>query len=194
MHPGGLTPQAANIWQIAELVQTLDGKQTRVLRDMLSERMRQQSRMIPEFFGGVPRVSEAPVSDASHDPLLNEQTGDGGQNGPGLDVFSKSEKWLSPAPVPPVDGWKSREAEILGWADYLSQLVAWAAQASEVFASEISQATRWATLVQWDSLSRPQKSRASRLFAILKGHPRTSMLISVFSEGMSLQSFGSGMM
>ena len=66
-----------------------------------------------------------------------------------------------------------------------------------MFASEISQATRWATPVQWDSLSRPQKSRASRLFAILKaafsGHPRTSMLISVFSEGMSLQSFGSGM-
>ena len=97
-----------------------------------------------------------------------------------------------------MDGWKNREAEILGWEDYLSQLVAWAAQASEVFASEISQATRWATPVQWDSLSRPQKNRASRLFSILKaafsGHPRTSMFISVFGEGMSLQSFGSGMM
>jgi len=111
-------------------------------------------------------------------------------------VFSKSEKWLAPAPVPPVNDWKNREGEILGWADYVSQLVAWAAQASEVFASEIGQATRWATAIQCDTLSKPQRSRSSRLFAILRAafssHPRTNMLISVFSEGMSLQSFGSG--
>ncbi len=199
MPPGGLTPQASNIWQIAELVQTLDGNQTRVLRDMLSDRMGQQSRMVPEFFGDVPRTSGFPfVSDASQGPLLTEQTGNGSQGGLGLDIFSKSEKWLSPAPVPPVDTWRNRESEILGWADYGSQLVAWAAQASEIFASEISQATRWATPIVWDTLSRPQKSRSSRLFAILKAafssHPRTSMLISVFSEGMPLQGFGSGMM
>ena len=32
MPPGGLTPQAVNSWQIAELVQTLDGNQTRFER------------------------------------------------------------------------------------------------------------------------------------------------------------------
>lgn len=112
-------------------------------------------------------------------------------------MFSKSEKRLAPAPVPPVNDWKNREGEILGWADYVGQLVAWAAQASEVFASEIGQATRWATAIQWDTLSKPQRSRSSRLFAILRAafssHPRTNMLISVCSEGMSLQNFGLGL-
>ena len=119
-------------------------------------------------------------------------------NGPNLDVFSKSEKWLAPAPVPPVSDWKNRESEILGWSDYLSQVIAWAAQASEIFASEIGQASRWATKIEWDTLSKAQKSRSSRLFAILKaafsGHPRTNMLIAVFSEGLSLHSFGGSSM
>ena len=75
-----------------------------------------------------------------------------------VDVFSKSETWLAPAPVPPVNDWKNREGEILGWADYVGQLVAWAAQASEVFASEIGQATRWATAIQWDTLRKKHRS------------------------------------
>ena len=188
--PGGLTPQAANIRQIADLVGTLDGNQTRVLRDMLNERVGNQERMVAEFFGDVARNSGVPfVADESGETLL----GDGSQSrSPPLDIFSKSEKWLTPAPVPTISEWKSREAEILEWSDYISQLIAWAAQASEIFANEIGQATRWSDPIQWDVLSKPQKSRSSRLFAILKAaysnHP---MLISVFGEGMSLQSFGS---
>ena len=73
----------------------------------------------------------------------------------------------------------------------MTQLISWASQASEVFANEISQSSRWHSVIGWSTLSGAQRSRSSRLFAILKGafnnHPRTSMLISVFSEGWNLQ-------
>ena len=108
-----------------------------------------------------------------------------------LDAFSKSEKWLSPAPSPNVDAWKSRDLEILGWAEYSSQLVAWAAQGSEEFANEISHAVKWHCPTTWDSLTKPQKSRGTRLFSILKSafssHPRTNMIIAAFSEGLNVQ-------
>lgn len=78
----------------------------------------------------------------------------------------------------------------LEWVSNLSHLVAWAAQASEVFAAEIQHASRWHTTIPVTSLSAQQRSRASKLFAILKaafsGHARTSMLISVFAEGLDL--------
>ena len=160
---------------------------------MLNERVGSQGRMVPEFFGDVVRNNGNPfVADETGETLK----GDGYQSrSPPLDIFSKSEKWLTPAPIPTISEWKNREAESLGWSDYISQLIAWAAQASEVFANEIGQATRWSDPIQWNVLSKPQKSRSSRLFAILKAayssHPRTNMLISVFGEGMSLQSFGS---
>ena len=196
MPPGGLTPQAANLRTIADMVGHLDGNQTRILRDMLSERMGNQERMVPEFFGDVGRAVGSPFVPDEHGETLPGDSRSG--NGPSLDVFSKSEKWLAPAPVPPVSDWKNRESEILGWSDYLSQVIAWAAQASEIFASEIGQASRWATKIEWDTLSKAQKSRSSRLFAILKaafsGHPRTNMLIAVFSEGLSLHSFGGSSM
>ena len=70
--------------------------------------------------------------------------------------------------VPAVDAWCSRDLEILEWSEFLTQLVAWAAQGSEEFANEISHAIRWHSPIVWDSLSRPQKNRASRLFSILK--------------------------
>ena len=38
-----------------------------------------------------------------------------------LDVFAKSEKWLTPAPTP-VGTWKTREEAVLGWAGYLDEL------------------------------------------------------------------------
>ena len=38
-----------------------------------------------------------------------------------LDVFSKSEKWLSPAPNPSAT-WKNREEEVLGWSGCLDEL------------------------------------------------------------------------
>ena len=48
-----------------------------------------------------------------------------------------------------------------------------------------------------DSLSRPQKSRSTRLFSILKAafssHPRTNMIIAAFSEGLNVQGNPPGM-
>ena len=130
--PGGLTPQAVSIRQIADLVETLDGNQTRVLRDMLNERVGNQERMIPEFLGDIARSGGVPfVADESGETLIGDSTQNRSQPLDGC-VF----KIRKPAPVPPVSDWKNREGEILGWGDYVSQLVAWAAQASEVFAQD----------------------------------------------------------
>ena len=181
----------ANVKQIVDLLQTLDGNQTRVLQQMVSERVALQSRGLPEFFGEHPRTDSEPFVPDMSQPVWGVNDNGNGGDRPQLDVFSKSEKWLSPAPVPQVDAWKSREQEVLGWHEYLTQLVSWAAQASEVFAHEISQSSRWHSVIGWQGLSGAQKSRSSRLFSILKaafvGHPRTSMLIAVFSEGLNLQ-------
>ena len=189
--PGGMTPQMSNVRQIVDLLQTLDGNQTRVLQQMVAERVATQTRGIPEVFGeNVRQESEPFIPDASRPVWDGQDLGFYGDK-PQLDVFSKTEKWLSPAPVPQVDQWKGREQEVLGWNDYMTQLVSWASQASEIFANEISQSSRWHSVIGWSTLSGAQRSRSSRLFAILKGafnnHPRTSMLISVFSEGLNLQ-------
>ena len=80
----------------------------------------------------------------------------------------------------------------MGFSEYLSMLTSWAAQASLEFAQEIEQASRWGGVLHWDSLSGPSKNRSTRLLAILRnaflGHSRTSMLISAFVEGVSLDS------
>ena len=190
--PGGGMTQASKLQQIAELVGSLDANQTRTLQQMLGERIQQQQRMTPEFFGDIPRNHGEPfVSDPSRDVISGNDDGYGGGRYMPLDAFSKSEKWLSPAPIPGVDAWKSRDLEILGWAEYSNQLVAWAAQGSEEFANEISHAVKWHGPISWDSLSRPQKNRATRLFSILKAafssHPRTNMIIAAFSEGLNVQ-------
>ena len=190
--PGGGMTQASKLQQIAELVGSLDANQTRTLQQMLGERIQQQQRMTPEFFGDIPRNHGEPfVSDPSRDVISGTDDGYGGGRYMPLDAFSKSEKWLSPAPIPGVDAWKSRDLEILGWAEYSNQLVAWAAQGSEEFANEISHAVKWHGPISWDSLSRPQKNRATRLFSILKAafssHPRTNMIIAAFSEGLNVQ-------
>ena len=49
--PGGVTPQMSNVRQIVDLLQTLDGNQTRVLQQMVAERVATQTRGIPEVFG-----------------------------------------------------------------------------------------------------------------------------------------------
>ena len=186
--PGGVTPQASNVRQIVDLLQTLDGNQTRVFQQILSERMAVQSRGNPEFFGEMPRSSGEPFVPDWSQNVWNEASFPPDRE---KDVFSRTEKWLAPAPTPAVESWKSREQEILGWNEYLSHLIAWASQASETFATEIQQASKWHTMISLNTLSVQQRSRASRLFAILKAafsrHARTSMLISVFSEGLSLQ-------
>ena len=142
--PRGVTPQASIVRQILDLVQTLDGSQTRVLQQILSERMALQSRGNPEFFGEVPRSSGEPFVPDWGQPVWND---DGSMKEREQDVFSRTEKWLAPAPTPAVEGWKTREQEILGWNEYLSHLIAWASQASEVFATEIQQAAKWHAVI-----------------------------------------------
>ena len=106
------------------------------------------------------------------------------------DVFAKAEKWLAPAPIPDVSPWNNREAEITGFSDYLTQLCSWAAQASIDFSREIGQAARWPDVLKWESLTREQQNRSTRLLAMLRAaftsHPRTSMLTNAFIEGVSL--------
>ena len=104
------------------------------------------------------------------------------------DVFAKTEK--SPAPVPEVSKWTNRELEIVGFNEYVTQLASWAAQASLEFPNEILQASRWNVSISWGTLTVVQKNRASRLLAILRAafstHPRTSMLVSAYMEGINL--------
>ena len=116
-----------------------------------------------------------------------------GTNGDGtLDVFARSEKWIGNPPTPETAKWSNRELEILGWSTYIGDLVAWSMQASLEFGSEIEQACRWPTALQWQELSPAQRARSRRLMAILKaafnGHPRTVTLINAYSEGVNLLS------
>ena len=102
--------------------------------------------------------------------------GNVGQSLPGVwedrketkDVFSKSEKWLSAAPVPDVEKWVSRELEVVGFSEYLLQLSSWAAQASLEFSAEITQAARWHGVIYWSMLTGEQRNRSTRLLAILR--------------------------
>ena len=49
--PGGLTPQASTIRQVAELVGQLDPNQTCELQLILQERLAGQACMVPKYFG-----------------------------------------------------------------------------------------------------------------------------------------------
>ena len=199
MPPGGLTPQASVIRQVADLVGQLDPHQTRELQVILQERLTGQSRMIPEYFGEMPRGQRGSgfFGEGPSLPGLPSSgvvdSGDSWNGGKPLDVFAKTEKWLTPAPVPDTGKWVNREGEIMGFSEYLSMLVSWAAQASLEFSQEIEQASRWNGVLHWDSLSDPTKNRSTRLLAILRnafvGHARTSMLISAFLEGVSLDAY-----
>ena len=187
------TPQMATIGQIVQLVGALDPNQIRTLHQFLGERMSLEGRGVPEFFGDLPR-----------DPAGVGGFGNVGQSLPGVwedrketkDVFSKSEKWLSPAPIPEVDKWVSRELEVVGFSEYLLQLASWAAQASLEFSAEITQAARWHGVIYWSMLTGDQRNRSTRLLAILRSafttHPRTMMLVSAFVEGVHLHGQGIG--
>ena len=63
MPPGGMTPQASVIRQVADLVGQLDPNQTRELQVILQERLSDQARMVAEYFGsssGVGFFGEGP--------------------------------------------------------------------------------------------------------------------------------------
>ena len=106
MPPGGLTPQASVIRQVADLVGQLDPHQTRELQVILQERLTGQSRMIPEYFGEMPRGQRGSgfFGEGPSLPGLPSSgvvdSGDSWNGGKPLDVFAKTEKWLTPAPVP----------------------------------------------------------------------------------------------
>ena len=193
MMPGGGMTQASKLQQIAELVGSLDANQTRTLQQMLGERLDSQARMNPEFFGDVPRDTRSQPGFGSFGdahvklPGVPEGEYEGSYS---RDVFAKTEKWLSPAPIPEVGKWSNRELEIVGFNEYVTQLASWAAQASLEFSNEILQSSRWHDSIPWNSLTSVQKNRASRLLAILRAafstHPRTSMLVSAYMEGINL--------
>ena len=111
-----------------------------------------------------------------------------------LDVFAKSEKWLTPAPTP-VGTWKTREEEVLGWAGYLDELSSWAAGGSLEFSVEIQHSSRWPGPIRWSALSGAQQARSRRLMSILKAafhdNPRCVALVNAFSEGVALHGVGS---
>ena len=115
MPPGGLTPQASVIRQVAELVGQLDPNQTRELQLILNERMTEQTRMVPEYFGEIPRhpgrvgfFGEGPSLPGAQ-ALPSGEGYDSWYGNRPLDVFAKSEKWLTPAPVPDTSKWVNRE-------------------------------------------------------------------------------------
>ena len=147
---GGNFAQNSRLQQIAGLVGGLDANQAMALQQILRERFQQQQRMMSEFFGEIPRSYGEPfLQDPTRDVLGGStDEGFGGRHAP-LNAFSKSEKWLTPAPTPSVDTWKSRDLEVLGWSEFSNQLVAWAAQGSEEFANEISHASRWPSPIVW---------------------------------------------
>eukprot|EP00435_Cladocopium_sp_Y103_P071884 s313_g38.t1 len=180
---GGVTPQNQRFNDVLRLMGELDVNQLARLRQVLGEQV-VQSRGLPEMFGQRSTGVFPQGLDPMHVP---------GSNGEFVgDVFAKSEKWLGTPPVPDVNKWTSREAEILGWQTYIYDLVAWAMQASLEFGSEIEHACRWPDPLHWHGLTTPQRARSRRLLAILRSafgsHPRTLTLINAFSEGINLSS------
>ena len=78
----------------------------------------QQRRGVPEVFGdGLGRTADSSfVTPQPFDVLPGfgvQQANKHGNQQQQLDVFAKSEKWLTPAPTP-VGTWKNREEEVLG--------------------------------------------------------------------------------
>ena len=110
--PGGGLTQSSKLQQIAKLVGSLDANQTRTLQQILGERLDSRARMTPEFFGDVPRNVRSQIGfggfgDATVSlPGVPESDYEGSYN---REVFAKTEKWLSPAPVPEVSKWTNRE-------------------------------------------------------------------------------------
>ena len=121
-------------------------------------------------------------------PPFSQSAGDVNWNA-GLDVLSKTEKWLPGLPKALVETWKDREAEITGFLDFVTELRAWASLVSPKFAAEIHNATQCQGEILMASLTREQQARASRLVAILqssfKGHGRAEAIIRAFTEGVA---------
>ena len=137
---GGLTPQAAQIQEVMAMLGSMSEGQLQTVQQHVQDRFvtMQQRRGVPEVFGdGLGRAADSSfVTPQPFDVLPGfgvQQSNHG--NSQQLDVFAKSEKWLTPAPTP-VGTWKTREEEVLGWAGYLDELSSWAAGGSLEFSVE----------------------------------------------------------
>ena len=128
---GGCTPQVYQMNQLLSMSQGLSSSQLLTLVQGLQERIRTQGRDMPEVFGQRPSEGFGGKGSGSVPPL--DFGLDAGADSKHVDVFSKSEKWLGTPPVPNVSTWTSRDAEVIGWTQYVSNLSAWAAQASHGF-------------------------------------------------------------
>ena len=138
----------------------------------------------------------------SPQPVFGQQYGEESQRSPaapfelggeqglgGLDVLSKTEKWLPGLPKHGHEAWKDREMEIVGFHDYLVELRSWASLVSPKFAAEIAEAVATSQEIVLSMLTREQQSRAGRLLSILKaaftGHGRAENIIRAFCEGIT---------
>ena len=195
---GGLTPQAAQIQEVMAMLGSMSEGQLQTVQQHLQDRFvtMQQRRGVPEVFGdGLGRAADSSfVTPQPFDVLPGfgvQQSNHG--NSQQLDVFAKSEKWLTQAPTP-VGTWKTRE-EVLGWAGYLDELSSWAAGGSLEFSVEIQHSSRWPGPIKWSALSGAQQARSRRLMSILKAafhdNPRCVALVNAFSEGVALHGVGS---
>ena len=197
---GGLTPQAAQIQEVMAMLGNLNEGQLQTVQQHMQDRFvtMQQRRGLPEVFGdGLGRAADSSfVTPQPFDvlPGFGVQQSNSHGNSQQLDVFAKSEKWLTPAPTP-VGTWKSREEEVLGWAGYLDELSSWAAGGSLEFSVEIQHSSRWPGPIRWSALSAAQQARSRRLMSILKAafhdNPRCVALVNAFSEGVALHGVGS---
>ena len=196
---GGLTPQAAQIQEVMAMLGSMSEGQLQTVQQHMQDRFvtMQQRRGVPEVFGdGLGRAADSSfVTPQPFDVLPGfgvQQSNHGSSQQ--LDVFAKSEKWLTPAPTP-VGTWKTREEEVLGWAGYLDELSSWAAGGSLEFSVEIQHSSRWPGPIRWSALSGAQQARSRRLMSILKAafhdNPRCVALVNAFSEGVALHGVGS---
>ena len=196
---GGLTPQAAQIQEVMAMLGSMSEGQLQTVHQQMQDRFvtMQQRRGVPEVFGdGLGRAADSSfVTPQPFDVLPGfgvQQSNHG--NSQQLDVFAKSEKWLTPAPTP-VGTWKTREEEVLGWAGYLDELSSWAAGGSLEFSVEIQHSSRWPGPIRWSALSGAQQARSRRLMSILKAafhdNPRCVALVNAFSEDVALHGVGS---
>ena len=198
---GGLTPQAAQIQEVMAMLGNLNEGQLQAVQQHMQDRFvtMQQRRGVPEVFGdGLGRAADSSfVTPQPFDvlPGFGVQQSNNHGNQQQLDVFAKSEKWLTPAPTP-VSTWKTREEEVLGWAGYLDELSSWAAGGSLEFSVEIQHSSRWPGPIRWSALSSVQQARSRRLMSILKAafhdNPRCVALVNAFSEGVALHAVESG--
>ena len=197
---GGLTPQAAQIQEVMAMLGNLNEGQLQTVQQHMQDRFvtMQQRRGVPEVFGdGLGRAADSSfVTPQPFDvlPGFGVQQSNSHGNSQQLDVFAKSEKWLTPAPTP-VSTWKTREEEVLGWAGYLDELSSSAAGGSLEFSVEIQHSSRWPGPIRWSALSGAQQARSRRLMSILKAafhdNPRCVALVNAFSEGVALHGVGS---